>query len=410
MLRCISFVGVVFILLYGSSVQSAIVIADGRSVIGKDVVLARKNALNDALRNAVIKVGGRVESVTGVKNGLLVNDNVRLSTSGQVRDVEILRDSQDGDFYIITIRADVDADTGSCIKAGGRIYNKSVLFTAFPREIPESSTVGRLFNVDTDFPKELSRRLYPSYNTVNQLATGVQLSSDNTFLSDSSPVYSAVQKYAEQYQVQFIVSGSIVDMSMVDPSGYFNQTWFGGVGRKLKGLVGGSDNDDIRERLFSFRLMLFDGLSGDYIFDKTYSRIGVWDAKYTESTGFASPRYWKTGYGKVSSELIDEAITDLGQKLNCQPFMTALTVSESEQAVRLMAGANSGVKVGDSFEVYSLDPTNSAGLVATGLASQHGGLRKTEGTLTITQTYPTYSIGDTSVELKSTGKYSAVFW
>lgn len=396
-----------------------VVTAEGRSPLGGDLQTARKNAYEDAVRNALRKAGSRVDSSTTVNNGILVSDRVNLRALGQVSDVEVLDEYQHEGFYVVSVRA-VVADGRNCQSARSAHYHKDVLFTGFPREQPEVAQVGRLDNVDADFATALSQRLYPSYQVLVQNEPSVLLASRTRYGEASLQVSEFVKKLAAKYQVQLVVSGSIVDMSMLYPHDYFRQASAETAMRKVGSMFGGKNRDSIennvRARNFSFRLMIYDGLSGSPIFDKTYTDVGIWDARYTEVTGFGSPRFWKTGYGQVVSSLMDTAVDELGQKINCQPFMVPVKLQgiASNQSLHVLAGANHGVKVGDTFELAQRNGENLASLNNVSdmvpYPAEYRSLQTDGAVMTITQVYPTYSIGKPGNALKSGHHYMAIVW
>lgn len=412
---------VALVLLPGSQgyAYGAIITAEGRSPIGNNVQEARQSALEDALRNALLKTGGQVNSQTGINNGVLVSDRIRLQTSGRVSDVEVLGEYQRDGLYVVNIRA-VVADGQDCRSPGSAQYNKDVLVTGFPRDKPESSQVGQLHNIDTDFSAELSRRLYPAYHLFMQDEPSIVLANRTRYASPTLHASEAVKSLASKYQVQMVVGGSIVDMSMLYPEDYSRQTHTGKAIRQFTGLFKNRNANgveaDVRARHFALRLVIYDGVSGFPIFDKNYADTGIWDARFTEVTGFGTPRFWKTAYGGVVSALIDNAVNDAGQKINCQPFMVPARLHGPEpgNTLYIFAGANHGVKTGDSFTISSLNGGQFPGLNTVSDAwpypAEYKSLQAEKVHLTIDQVYPTYSIGTSNVVLGKQQRYLAISW
>src|SRR5690606_17128313 len=145
------------------------------------------------------------------------------------------------------------------------------------------------------------------------------------------------------------------------------------------------------------------------LYDKTYQIEGLWDARYTENTGFASARFWQTHYGRAVHQLLDEVVDDLGQKITCQPFMASLKLDKSDPAGYIMAGSNSGLKVGDTLKVFNQIaasfghrhvPAN-----AYQLANHVQQLRQADAEIVITQTCPSSSLGSFSTPRTPPGQY-----
>ncbi|MDO3385347.1 flagellar assembly protein T N-terminal domain-containing protein [Gilvimarinus sp. SDUM040013] len=390
----------VLLLVFSLTMTQALaisVVSEGKSAIKGDLADAREKAIADAARQALLHSGATVSSRTQVQQGITVADDINLSAQGHIENLDIISESHNHEVYRVKIRAEVAAtDAGSC---PGR-YSKSLLVTAFNQERPSTTRVGDLSNVDSALPQALAERLYPNHNLQVQTQPELLLSSSNRLMSNHYELFNAVQQVANQYQAQYVITGTVMDMSMVNPNGYYRQNLLSGstnrVTSTVKGWVG-ADRDDIRERQFAFRLMMHDGLTGARIFDKTYSAEGLWDAKYTARTGFASPGFWQTDYGQAASTVIDQAVADVSRKVHCQPFMAPLKVSAYDQHVYLLAGANNGVDVGDSFNVFAQGSAPFANIQHYGTMAlspvSYKKLDATEVKLTVTQTYPTYSVG-----------------
>ncbi|WP_049723131.1 flagellar assembly protein T N-terminal domain-containing protein [Gilvimarinus polysaccharolyticus] len=394
-----------------------VISAEGRSPLGSDIQAARQSAYEDAIRNALIKFGSQVNSLTDVNNGVLVSDRVNLRALGKVSDVEVLDERQHNGIYVVAIKA-VVSDEQDCSSPNRLHYNKNVLLTGFPRARPESSRVGQLHNIDTDFSAELSQRLYPAYNVLVQDEPSVVLSNQTRYESSNFQTSDTVKNLAKKYQVQLVVSGSILDMSMLYPDDYFRKTHATRFSQSLSDFFSSKSTDevkeDVRARHFAFRMVVHDGISGSPIFDKSYSDIGIWSANYTEETGFGTPRFWKTAYGAMVNSLIENAINDLGEKINCQPFMVPAQPSDTDNSVYLFAGANHGIKVGDTLDINNQSGGYLPSLSNTSYAGPYPPDYKTlqaeRATLTVTQVYPTYSVGVSSDILTKGVRYLAISW
>ncbi|MHA1813539.1 MAG: flagellar assembly protein T N-terminal domain-containing protein, partial [Candidatus Thorarchaeota archaeon] len=87
------------------------VTAEGVAAVvgGDDPGRIRDEALRDALRRAVeIGVGVMVRAESQMENYEVLRDQIWTATSGYVRSYQVLRETQDEDFFRITIRAVVD--------------------------------------------------------------------------------------------------------------------------------------------------------------------------------------------------------------------------------------------------------------------------------------------------------------
>lgn len=393
--------------------SAATVIAEGKSALGDDLSGARQQAIADAARTALLQAGVKVNSSTLVVNATEVDDQIHVSTNGHIDAIEVIDERKREGIYSVTIRAQINPE--SAAQCPAHRYQKSMLVTAFHMQRPASTRVGELNNAEGALALTMAERLYPEYNLQVQSQPELVLASDTRLLSNHYELFNAVQQVASQYQTQYVMTGYIEDMSMVDAHGYYRSNSLGRASNRVastvKGWVG-AEGGDIRERHFRFRLMLHDGVTGSRIFDKSYATQGLWTADYTARTGFATPEFWQTDYGHKASELIDEAVADIGQKALCQPFMAPLKISARDRSVYVLAGANNGVNVGDSFSVYAEGEAPFANIPAYGTMAlaptAYKKLDATQVTLNITQTYPGYSIGTFDAPLQPHLRYLAV--
>lgn len=388
--------------------------AQGRSALSEgSLSQVRQRAIEDAARTALMQAGIEVNASTQVINASEVDDRIRVSTRGHIKALHVLDENQRDGIYQVTVSAELsDQSINQCPASA---YQKSLLVTAFNVQNPTDNQVGGLNNADSALAASLAERLYPDHNLQVQTQPDLLLASTNRLMSNHYELFNAVQQVANQYQAQYVLTGYIEDMSMVNAHGYYRSNSLGRASNRIASTVKswvGRSGDDIRERHFRFRLMLHDGVTGARIFDKSYATQGLWTADYTARTGFASPEFWSTDYGQKASELIELAAADVGQKARCQPFMAPLKVAAYDRQVYLLAGANSGVNVGDQFSVYAQGAAPFANIQYYGTMAlsptTYKKLDATQVTLTITQTYPGYSVGRFDGVLQPHRQYMAM--
>ena len=158
--------------------------------------------------------------------------------------------------------------------------------------------------------------------------------------------------------------------------------------------------------------MLYDGVTGGLLFDKVYSGKGIWNAEYAESVGFGTPRFWSTDYGVHVSGLLNQAVNDLGRKLQCQPFMVRSRYLPEGDTLYLSVGVNQGVRVGDVMSLYFMKrlDVDSGGVDEQFLGSPPVVINDIDTTISVLQVYPTYSVATSSAKLQDNLQYIAVSW
>jgi hypothetical protein len=398
------------VLLMGLA-NAEVVVVEGRAALSGDISTDRDRAIDDAIKKALLMSGVQVQGRTFVRNGKIESDSITMSSSGNVKSLEVLEEWDGGGFYFVNAKIDI-SKASSCEQ--GSHYGKSVFFSAFQRDNPGTSVAGKLSNVDKEFSKELSSRLYRAYSVMVSKNSHILLPQSEGELPDAPLSPATIIRAADDYKSQFVVAGSITDMSMIHPEKYFNSSATRKIAESVKtgmGKLFGNGGDDYRLRNISFRMTLYDGVGGAVVFDKTYAGAGIWDAGYTEEVGFGTPRFWKTGYGKVTSDLMDSAMNDLGKKLLCQPFMIDVEYLPAEDWVYFPAGVNQGIKVGDVMSLYFKKSLQVDGVSGTSeIKATPIVLKDMNATLSIIQAYPSYSIAKSSADLRGGHRYIAVSW
>jgi len=366
-------------------VQAEWIQATGQAVIhnGK-IAQAREAARKDALQEAAMKYGSTVESQQQVVNGKLVKDSLHVRSRAKVRHVEILDEKQKDGLLKIVINAElVDVNRCSASQANG--YRKKVAIVGFSMLRPLGAALGDLYNVERALPDYLGKQLSGYRNLRVYASSQLRFYNDSmnapTSMTRRKTLTQAVQ-LASKMGVQFIVSGTIRDMSVSNPDTFKESRWLD-MARFL--------NLKDKRRHFVFDLYIHDGYSGELIYQKQYETIGKWSAPVEDKVRFASPEFWDTGYGKAVKTLIKESAADVEDSLRCQPFMTRITRVDGRN-IQFDSGANSGIRPGDrlgvyrTFHLYMQDYLESTQLT------------NVKAELTVSQVFPGFSTGKIMVD------------
>ena len=241
---------------------------------------------------------------------------------------------------------------GQCAAPGEATYQKSLAITNFPRTEANSSKAGRLYKIESWLPEQLSQQL-----TRHQSITPTRLSYG---LDERSNQATEVQR-AEQvknlgrdHRVQFLLTGEILDMSMVNT----DMTYQPGLYRRMvSGVHDGlhiNTRFDKRDRIFSFYLNLRDGFTGQTLFQQHYSTYGIWKLASPAGVDVSSPRFGQSDYGQQVRNLVAQASADVARAINCQPYIARADMRPGQQQIVLHGGAHNGLRAGDKLELYQL--------------------------------------------------------
>ena len=148
-----------------------------------------------------------------------------------------------------------------------------------------------------------------------------------------------------QLDVNYVISGVIRDISMIDPRTHAETDYFLDLYNKL-------DYKSKRHlRNFEIDLFIHDGFSGHLISQKHYQTMGLWNLDRTISTGFATGQFTKQDYGQKVKTLISKISKELTTDLQCEPF-TARITRINDRTVWVNAGKQQGLKRGDKLTIY----------------------------------------------------------
>ncbi|RCX00017.1 flagellar assembly protein FlgT [Marinomonas foliarum] len=356
--------------------------AVGEAVIyNNDIADARYRATQQAIKQAVLESGSRVNIKDALNNGEL-ESNLEIRSSGYVQKARILSEEQNGDFLRVIARVDVTSDS-QCSTGPTSYYRKTVGVTGFELQDPLQARLGGLNNISRELPKDLADEINKQGYLRALTATNIAIYPD-LINAPSSTNYDGsltnVTRISEQLGVQYIVSGVIRDIGEVYLR-FPND-------KESKDLL---DEGIDKERNFVVDIYIYDGFSGALLFEQRYSEIGNWDISDHAKVGFGSAKFWSVHYGKVVQQALKESALDTSNQLRCQPFIANIFRTEGNR-IHISAGSLSGIKQGDKFNVYRRYE------VFNQLQSSQTQLNNANISVTIKQVQPNFSVGELVVD------------
>lgn len=340
---------VLALLLSSFHAYATTVEATGQAFIyNSDLGKAREQAINDAKQQASLQAAAYISSTQQLEDGILEIDNMRISTLSSLSNIEILEEKLLDNKLHVRIRADIDTKTTCSNGNSGNSFRKTLAIAAFPLEHTTQANLGNIRDVESSLALQLTSRLN-TFDGISALNAGnlllhKQLGTATSRQLDDGTL-TTMMAYTQQLDSQFIVSGIIRDVSMLDPGVSNEKNWLIDTYNKL------DYKSKKHLRNFSVDLFIHDGYSGTLLEQKQYTTQGRWNLAPTEKTGFATPAFFSTDYGQNVKKLLDEISQDLSKSLRCLPFSARITRTE-ESSLWINAGKESGLKRGDKLTVY----------------------------------------------------------
>jgi hypothetical protein len=356
--------------------------AVGEAVIyNNDIADARYRATQQAIKQAVLESGSRVNIKDELYNGEL-ESSLEIRSSGYVQKARILSEEQNGDFLRVIARVDVTPDS-QCSTGPTSYYKKTVGVTGFELQVPQQARLGELSNISRELPKDLADEINKQGYLRALTATNIAIYPD-LINAPSSTNYDGsltnVTRISEQLGVQYIVSGVIRDIGEL----YLRRP----DDKDAKDLL---DEEIDKERNFVVDIYIYDGFSGALLFEHRYNEIGNWDVSDHARIGFGSAKFWTVHYGKVVQQALKESALDTSEQLRCQPFIANIFRTEGNR-IHISAGSLAGIKQGDKFNVYRRYE------VFNQLQSTQTQLNNANISVTIKQVQPNFSVGELVVD------------
>lgn len=335
-------------MLFAVSAQAVVIEAEGQAIIIKgDLKSAREAAIKDASQQASMHAAVYISSNQVVRDGILEIDNMQISTLGRVSNIEILDEKIINNILHIRIKADVLIDTG-CENGVTNSYIKSIAVAAFPMVDMNQARIGNLHDAPVAFATELTQRINSKDKLTGYNASRVNLYPDPSLAATSTLSDGALTSMLgniNRMEVNYVISGVIRDMSMVDPRTHAEDNYFIDLYNRMDYL------SKKHLRSFSVDIFVHDGFTGQLLMQENYMTAGLWNLDPTIKTGFTGAGFYKQDYGQKVSELQQKIAKDLAEKLQCEPFTARINRVEDSN-VWISAGSAQGLKRGDKLTIY----------------------------------------------------------
>jgi hypothetical protein len=371
--------------------QTNIVTVEGQAPISKGMpLLAKKQALQDAILQASLQSSVNIHSKTTVSQNNLPVDTLSMRTSAAVRNTKIIKEWTADDIYHVTAMVELSADN-SCTTT----YRKRIIATAFPLVKQEQVLGYETQDLPSGIPRELNNYLTESGDFIGNNATNINLypRADLAPEVQDQTAYrpSKVMQLASSNGVQFVLSGVIRDLE-VESSEYMRGAGAFAYARSLA-------RDVVARRGIGIDIYVHDGFTGALLFQQRYVDNVIGDVWIPATYTVGSERFNDTSTGEKITHIIDRASIDIRQSLSCYPFATRIIEIKNDK-VFIDAGTQERLSAGDQLMVYS---SSGNDLNLDGGLSFIGKDKQPVGVLTIHTVTPRYSIGSLESSARDLG-------
>lgn len=302
--------------------------AKGQAIIlNGDKEAAKREAIEEALKQAMLFSGASVNSVQQLTNGLLENEELTIRSNGEVEQIEIIDERYNGEIFTVSIRADIFPATRTC-NAG----NDKKLFATTYFLIPnrQQLTEGNIRHFDEAVTNKFAKLM--SETTDNLRLAYI---APHTAKFKSEYTEQNVRSLAQYGNSQFAIIGTIDDLSIDRQPASVFIPW----------------SDDKVDRYFAITLEVFDGINGGRLFTKSYNTHAEWTFDRFEQIDEHSNYFWQSIYGRKTQDLLLDAIQDIKESIACQPT-TGRVINVAGDIISISLGRDNGIEENDELMLY----------------------------------------------------------
>ena len=260
--------------------------ATGQAIIRQgNKELARAEATEEAIKQALLFAGASVNSVQTMANGLLKDDRFEIRSTGEVNHIELIDEVYHGDYISVSIRADIFPQDQLCEASD---YRKQIITTWMPLERRNHAVVGGIF--DLGIPA--SEMLQEEFSAYSRFADITKL--EPFFLKpEPSELSNQAMQLARKHGVQFVLLAAITEL---------------GIEGTKKSLVQKATfwKNKKPQRNVAIRATLIDGTTGEIVMRKVFREQASWEFDPHTNVDTRSTALWDSSFGNAIKRILQK--------------------------------------------------------------------------------------------------------
>ncbi len=297
-----------------------------------DTSQAKSAAMKDAITQALVFSGARVSSVQTLVDGVLTQDQLKISSHGEIQKIELISEDRHNDTYAITLRLYIFPQDEEC---PANKYAKFIAITQSQLANREQARMGQIFDVNKAISEQLYTRLSNTQMAAKPTAYyNVPLRVDHFFTQQYDYSDALLEEITSRSNSQYVLLSRIRDLS---------------VNRKLNNDYAFWQDDSFK-RAYKADYVLFDGTTYEKLWQKSYQTEGIWPYKKTDIIDVYSDRFWETDYGQAISEVNQTLTYDLQAAMACLPTQGKILHIENGKLI-INLGKAHGLQQGELLNI-----------------------------------------------------------
>jgi hypothetical protein len=297
-----------------------------------DYKSAKNRALQDAVKQAMLFSGANVSSVQKISQGLLVDDQLQVQALGIVDKIEIVEESQSGDMFTITVRADIFAENEQCHASE---FSKKLAITQFPIQHWADANIGNLYPLEKEIPRKFQTLLKNEANGIYPVAwLDKKLNVNNDFEQQGQMRHELIDAVANSANTQFVLFGRITDLSFGDETNNY-KFW----------------QDDQFERYFALDILVANAFTHEILYQNKFDTSANWNTPKNKQVSVTSQKFWDDSYGTAIENILADVRNDLVAVFSCQQLQSKIMTIKDGGQIQLNIGRDQGVNIGQEYRV-----------------------------------------------------------
>ncbi|ART79762.1 flagellar assembly protein T N-terminal domain-containing protein [Oceanisphaera avium] len=300
--------------------------AEGSAPLGQGIEMARQQAMEQALTDALLQAGASVATVQSVTNGALSGQRLDIAAQGELMDYVVTNERRSQGRLWLTLRADIWPNPQQVQAQCASRYRPGISLTPFALQYPEQGRFGQIYELGHASSQRLAQHLANSVNLMTQL--------DHQLLTDSHlPRSQGLRKgsdvLANKQQSRLLLSGVINDISMEDGN------WLAWQKKR-------------QVRQFSITIHLEDSFTGERLISQQYHIEAPWTFKKHDKVNVAQQSFWQSSYGVAADQLLQRIARDIVKAQSCMKAIAHI-LQQSDEGILMDLGRQAGIQPGDRF-------------------------------------------------------------
>lgn len=179
-----------------------------------DTSAAKSAAIKDAITQALVFSGARVSSVQTLVDGVLMQDQLKISSHGEIQKIELVSENKYDNKFAVTLRLDIFSQTEQCPQNS---FNKFVAVTQSQLVHREHAKMGQIFDVS----KAISKNIFTSLQKSKMSAVPIAyynnaISVDKYFSQQHDYSNAQLEEISSRSNAQYVLLSQITSLSTSD--------------------------------------------------------------------------------------------------------------------------------------------------------------------------------------------------